>query len=101
MAACRCGSHVHPLKSSFFNCTIHLTVTLPGPAVSDHSLKTRPTSHLAWRQATNLTELLNSGLRNDSEAETFELTHETRGVVFPVQFIKVRTCACAVRKTCL
>ena len=38
---------------------------------------------------TNMTELLHSGLRNDSEPETFSLVHKSEGVLFPCQYIKI------------
>ncbi|KAI8598594.1 Muskelin N-terminus-domain-containing protein [Dissophora ornata] len=37
----------------------------------------------------NMTELLHTGLRNDSEPETFLLKHKTNSVVFPCQYIKI------------
>ncbi|KAJ3193739.1 Muskelin 1, intracellular mediator containing kelch motif [Entophlyctis luteolus] len=37
----------------------------------------------------NMTELLHSGLRNDSEPETFSLKHKVNDVVFPCQYIKI------------
>ncbi|KAI8614210.1 Muskelin N-terminus-domain-containing protein [Chytriomyces sp. MP71] len=37
----------------------------------------------------NMTELLHSGLRNDSEAETFSLKYKVNNVVFPCQYIKI------------
>ncbi|KAI9137613.1 Muskelin N-terminus-domain-containing protein [Paraphysoderma sedebokerense] len=37
----------------------------------------------------NMVELLHSGLRNDSEAETFPLKYKANGVIFPVQYIKL------------
>ena len=36
-----------------------------------------------------MTELLHSGLRNDSEPETFSLVHKSDGVLFPCQYIKI------------
>lgn len=42
-------------------------------------------------QPEGMLELLHSGLRNDSEAEVFDLVHVTEGVEFPVEYIKVRT----------
>ncbi|KAI8905071.1 Muskelin N-terminus-domain-containing protein [Gorgonomyces haynaldii] len=38
---------------------------------------------------TNMTEILHSGLRNDSEPETFALVHKSNGVYFPCQYIKI------------
>ncbi|KAJ3288309.1 Muskelin 1, intracellular mediator containing kelch motif [Rhizoclosmatium sp. JEL0117] len=37
----------------------------------------------------NMQELLHSGLRNDSEPETFSLKYKQNGVVFPCQYIKI------------
>ncbi|KAJ3217804.1 Muskelin 1, intracellular mediator containing kelch motif [Dinochytrium kinnereticum] len=37
----------------------------------------------------NMIELLHSGLRNDSEPETFSLKYKTNDVVFPCQYIKI------------
>eukprot|EP01137_Pigoraptor_chileana_P006051 Opistho-2@49948 len=37
----------------------------------------------------NMIELLHSGLRNDSEPETFPLKHKTNGVAFPCKYIKI------------
>nr|KAJ3410527.1 Muskelin 1, intracellular mediator containing kelch motif [Polyrhizophydium stewartii] len=37
----------------------------------------------------NMLELLHSGLRNDSEQETFSLKHVANGVVFPCQYIRI------------
>ncbi|KAI8924913.1 Muskelin N-terminus-domain-containing protein [Entophlyctis helioformis] len=37
----------------------------------------------------NMLELLHSGLRNDSEQETFALKHKANGVIFPCQYIKI------------
>ncbi|KAG0046379.1 Muskelin 1, intracellular mediator containing kelch motif [Gryganskiella cystojenkinii] len=39
--------------------------------------------------SSNMTELLHTGLRNDSEPETFLLKHKTKSVVFPCQYIKI------------
>ncbi|KAI8849074.1 Muskelin N-terminus-domain-containing protein [Chytridium lagenaria] len=36
----------------------------------------------------NMIELLHSGLRNDSEPETFSLKYKTNDVIFPCQYIK-------------
>ncbi|RKO92671.1 Muskelin N-terminus-domain-containing protein, partial [Blyttiomyces helicus] len=38
---------------------------------------------------TNMIELLHSGLRNDSEPETFSLKHKANDVIFPCQYIKI------------
>ncbi|KAJ3045304.1 Muskelin 1, intracellular mediator containing kelch motif [Rhizophlyctis rosea] len=37
----------------------------------------------------NMIELLHSGLRNDSEPETFSLKFKANGVIFPCQYIKI------------
>ncbi|KAJ2999772.1 Muskelin 1, intracellular mediator containing kelch motif [Globomyces sp. JEL0801] len=37
----------------------------------------------------HMTELLHSGLRNDSEQETFALKHKANGVKMPCQYIKI------------
>eukprot|EP00842_Homolaphlyctis_polyrhiza_P000688 jgi/Hompol1/161/HPOL_002138-RA len=37
----------------------------------------------------NMLELLHSGLRNDSEQETFALKFRANGIVFPCQYIKI------------
>lgn len=37
----------------------------------------------------NMTELLHSGLRNDSEPETFQLKFVANGVQVPIKYIKI------------
>ena len=37
----------------------------------------------------NMIELLESGLRNDTESETFRVLNETSGVLFPVKYVKI------------
>ncbi|KAJ3185891.1 hypothetical protein HK101_009778 [Irineochytrium annulatum] len=37
----------------------------------------------------NMIELLHSGLRNDTEPETFSLKHKANNVIFPCQYIKI------------
>ncbi len=38
---------------------------------------------------TNMTELLHSGLMNDSEPEVFPLKHSAHGITFPVLYLKI------------
>ncbi|KAJ3106961.1 Muskelin 1, intracellular mediator containing kelch motif [Phlyctochytrium planicorne] len=40
-------------------------------------------------QPNNMVELLHSGLRNDTEPETFSLKHKINDVIFPCQYIKI------------
>eukprot|EP00039_Didymoeca_costata_P018584 m.334091 g.334091 ORF g.334091 m.334091 type:complete len:745 (+) comp17286_c0_seq1:202-2436(+) len=40
-------------------------------------------------QLVNCMELLSSGLRNDAEPESFRLNHHTKGIMFPVKYIKI------------
>ncbi|KAG2171936.1 hypothetical protein INT43_001412 [Umbelopsis isabellina] len=67
----------------------YITLKLDNPAIVLHVCNLKEFKVLGGMTPTKLTELVHSGLRNDTDPETFYLKYMDNNVIFPIQYIKI------------